>query len=129
MTADERSRFMNNVFAQEVKLLNRLTCPRKFGLIGLLFALPLRLLTVFLVRELSERIAFSAKERHGNEYLRPVQRSASDLRDDRGLTGASVKPPNYAEEVRRIAEQLQRDVQDIDAVDRKLGTALKTTAL
>ena len=77
---------MQSVFAPAVTLLNRLTYPRKFGLIGLLFALPLGLVTFFLVSELNDHIEFSAKEQLGNEYLRPVQQFASDLRDHRGLT-------------------------------------------
>ncbi len=118
---------MKTVFAPAVKLLNRLTYPRKFGLIGLLFALPLGLVTFFLVKELNDRIAFSAKEQLGNEYLRPVQQFASDLRDHRGLTWARADQQNAAEELRRIEEQLQRDVQEIDKVDRKLGETLRTT--
>ncbi len=115
---------MNMVFAPAVKLLNRLTYPRKFGLIGLLFALPLGLVTFFLVRELNDRITFSAKEQLGNEYLRPVQQFASDLRVHRGLTWARAD----SQKLRQIEERLQHDVQEIDAVDRKLGARLKTTS-
>lgn len=63
---------MKMVFAPAVKLLNRLTYPRKFGLIGLLFALPLGLATFFLVSELNDRIKVTEKEHLGNEYLRRV---------------------------------------------------------
>ena len=117
---------MKSVFAPAVKLLNHLTYPRKFGLLGLLSALPLGLVTFFLVGELNDRIAFSAKEQLGNEYLRPVQQFASDLREHRGLTWARADQENSPEELRRVDERLQRDVQDIDAVDRKLGEKLRT---
>ena len=120
---------MKTVFAPAVELLNHLTYPRKFGLIGLLSALPLGLVTFFLVGELNDRIAFSAKEQLGNEYLRPVQQFASDLREHRGLTWARADQENSPEELRRVDERLQRDVQDIDAVDRKLGEKLRTTQL
>ena len=119
---------MKMVFAPAVRLLNRLSYPRKFGLIGLLFALPIGLATFLLVRELNERIRFSAKEQLGNEYLRPVQQFASDLRDHRGLTWARADQPNAAEELKRIEEQLRRDILEIDQVDQKLGQTLRTTA-
>lgn len=117
------------MFAPAVKLLNRLTYPRKFGLIALLFGLPLAMVTLFLVTELNGRIAFSAKERLGTEYLRPVQKFAADLRDRRGLTWNRSGRPNAPEELRRIEEVLSRDVQDIDTVDRRLGARLGTTSL
>ena len=120
---------MKSCFAPAVALMNRLTYPRKFGLIGLLFTLPLGLVTFFLVSELNDRIAFSAKEQLGNEYLRPVQQFASDLRDHRGLTWARADQQNTPEELRRVDERLQRDIQDIDAADRKLGETLRTTPL
>ena len=120
---------MEMVFAPAVKLLNRLTYSRKFGLIGLLFALPLGLITFFLVQELNDRIAFSAKEKLGTKYLHPVQRFATDVRDHRGLTWARADQQNTGEELRRIEVRLQRDIQDIEAVDRKLGESFKTTLL
>ena len=119
---------MKMVFAPAVKLLNRLTYPRKFGLIGLLFALPLGLITFFLVRELNERIAFSARERLGYEYLRPVQQFASDLRDHRGLTWARADQQDAADKLRRIEDRLQHDIQDINAVDLQLRAKLKTSS-
>ncbi|MDZ4684535.1 MAG: PAS domain S-box protein [Planctomycetaceae bacterium] len=120
---------MRMAFAPAVKLLDRLTYPRKFVLIALLFGLPLGMVTLFLVGELNERIAFSAKERLGTEYLRPVEKFAADLRERRGLTWARAGQQNAPEELRRIEELLRRDVQDIDAVDRRLGATLRTTPL
>ncbi len=49
---------MKQGFAPAIRLLNRLTYPRKFGLIALLFGLPLGLAMFFLVNELNHRIAF-----------------------------------------------------------------------
>ena len=120
---------MKTVFTPAVKLLNRLTYPRKFGLIGFLFALPFGLVTFFLVDELNERIAFSVNEQLGNEYLRPVQRFASDLRDHRGLTWPGPDQPGTSTKLQQVENQLRRDIQDIDAVDRKLGARLQTTKL
>lgn len=120
---------MNTVFAPAVSLLNRLSYPRKFGLIGLLFALPLGLVSFFWVSELNHQIAFSAKEQWGNEYLRPIQQLASDLQEHRGLMESSPGQPDHLEVIGRVEERLRRDIQDIDAVDGKLGAMLQTTPL
>lgn len=120
---------MKAVFAPAIRLLNRLTYPRKFGLIALLFGLPLGLATGFLIGELNSRIAFSAKEQLGTEYLRPLQRFATDLRDHRTLTWGRAEHPDSAVELRRVEERLRNDVQEIDAIDARLGELLRTTSL
>ena len=88
-----------------------------------------RISTYFAVTELNNRIAFSAKAHFGHEILRPVQQFASDLRDHRGLTWARADQQNATERLRQIEERLQRDVQEIDTVDRKHGETLRTTTM
>lgn len=117
---------MKIVFAPAVRFLNRLSYPRKFGVIGLLVAIPLSLVSFFLIRELNGRIAFSAKEQLGNEYLRPLQQFAADLRDHRGLTWARGDQQDTAEVLRRVEERLEQDVRAIDEVDLRLQRALGT---
>ncbi|RLS51946.1 MAG: response regulator [Planctomycetota bacterium] len=92
-----------------------------------MFALPLGLVSFFWVRELNHQIAFSAKEQRGNEYLRPVQQLASDLQEHRGLMGGRPRQSGHLEVIRQVEERLRRDIQDIDAVDEKLGSMLQTT--
>lgn len=118
---------MNNVFAPGVRFLNQLKYPRKLGLIGLLSVLPFGLVTFFWVGEVNERIAFSAKEQIGNDYLRLVQQFAADLRAHRGWIWVHRGQQSSQEERLRIEMQLQHDIQDIDAADRKYGAILLTT--
>ena len=120
---------MTSYFTPAVSLMNVLTYPRKFGLIGLLFTLPLGMVSYFLVSTLNDQMAFSAKEQMGIEYLRPVQNFAAILRDHRGLTWARANHPSTAEELRGVEVRLQQAVQEVDAVDRKLGETLRTTQL
>lgn len=120
---------MKSIFSPGVRFLNHLKYPRKLGLIGLLFALPLSLIAFFWIREVNDRIAFSAKEKLGNEYLRPVQRLASNLRDHRGFIWARMDETDTPEELRRIQERLWLDIANIDAADLKLGSTLQTTPL
>ena len=51
--------------APAVALMNRLTYPRKFALISLLFALPLGLVMYLLISEMNDRIEFARKEIQG----------------------------------------------------------------
>ena len=118
---------MNKYFVPAVNLLNRLSYPRKFGLIGLLLALPLGLVTFFLVREINRSIAFSAKEHLGTEYLRHVQQFAADLRDHRGLIWADLVQRSTVDELKQVEVRLKRDIESIDAVDAALGELLQTT--
>ncbi|HSV36118.1 MAG TPA: response regulator [Ramlibacter sp.] len=55
------------------RLMDRLTYPRKFLLIFLLFALPLALTLYLLVGELNSSIRFAEKEIAGVRYLRPLR--------------------------------------------------------
>jgi len=54
-------------------LLDRLTFPRKFALISLLFILPLGVVMYLLLSEINDRIAFARKEVQGLQYLRPLR--------------------------------------------------------
>ncbi|HQZ66685.1 MAG TPA: response regulator [Planctomycetaceae bacterium] len=120
---------MNRVFAPAVRLLNHLKYPHKFGLIGFVFALPLGLLTWFLVSELNERIEFSENEQRGNAYISVVHEFASDLRDHRGLTWSRKGRPETEADLPRVKKQLEDDIERLNVVDRKLGTTLQTTAM
>ena len=67
-----RSR-LQRLLAPAVALMNRLSYPRKFALISLLFVLPLALVMYILLSEIDDRIAFAGKETQGIRYLLPVR--------------------------------------------------------
>ncbi|UNU22256.1 HAMP domain-containing protein [Microcoleus vaginatus PCC 9802] len=56
-----------------IHLMNRLSYPQKFTLIGFLFAIPLTLVMYLLISEINSRVDFAQKEIYGNEYLRPLR--------------------------------------------------------
>ncbi|MEG4573161.1 PP2C family protein-serine/threonine phosphatase [Microcoleus sp. N3A4] len=56
-----------------IHLMNRLSYPQKFSLIGFLFAIPLTLVMYLLISEINSRVDFSQKEIYGNQYLRPLR--------------------------------------------------------
>jgi hypothetical protein len=54
-----------------IHLINLLSYPQKFTLIGFLFAIPLTLVMYLLISEINSRVDFAKKEIYGNQYLRP----------------------------------------------------------
>ena len=73
--------------APAVAVMNRLTYPRKFALISLLFVTPLALVMGLLISEIDAQIGFARKEIQGIRYLRPCANSSStSSRVDRWLT-------------------------------------------
>ncbi|MEG4943372.1 PP2C family protein-serine/threonine phosphatase [Microcoleus sp. F4-D5] len=56
-----------------IHLMNRLSYPQKFTLIGFLFAIPLTLAMYLLISEINSRVNFAQKEIYGNEYLRSLR--------------------------------------------------------
>jgi len=116
---------MRRFFAPAVALMNRLTYPRKFVTIGLLFSLPLALICLFLIHELNNRIAFAQLELLGNEYLRALRHLAEDLQTQRDAScGAeAVRTKILAETSKRVENHIKK----IEATDKRLGALLHTT--
>jgi sigma-B regulation protein RsbU (phosphoserine phosphatase) len=53
-----------------IHLINLLSYPQKFTLIGFLFAIPLTLVMYLLISEINSRVDLAEKEIYGNQYLR-----------------------------------------------------------
>src|SRR4051794_36051881 len=65
------------LFAPAVAVMNRLTYPRKFALVSLLFVTPLALVMGLLISEIDARIEFARKEIQGVRYVRLCADSSS----------------------------------------------------
>jgi signal transduction histidine kinase/DNA-binding response OmpR family regulator len=110
---------MGTIWRPGVAILNRLTYPRKFALISLLFILPLVLVLALLLQELNARVAFAQKERVGTQYLRPLHKLFAHM-----IQSAALKPA--PDELRR---QIDQDFEELAAADRRYGDELQTTPL
>ncbi len=111
------------LLAPAVAVMNRLSYPQKFALISLLFVLPLALVTYYLFSEYHDQITFTEKEVHGVRYLRTVRRLFEHAGQARQLAHAGAGPELAAKHA-----EIDRDLEALEAVDRELGTLLKTTA-
>src|SRR5258705_10682644 len=76
---------MKKVLEPAVHLMNRLRYPQKFALISLLFAIPIAFMMSLWLVELHHRVAFTARERGGLEFVVGVRHVPQPPEVSRGL--------------------------------------------
>ena len=108
--------------------MNRLSYPRKFALISLLFAIPLSWVIYQLNAEMNQSVKFARKELQGIEYLRPLRKLRVEVAESQLLVrqerDASSNPPP---DLSRLHDLIESDFQDLAAVDRRLGPVLEAS--
>lgn len=108
--------------------MNRLTYPRKFALISLLFAIPLALLSTFYLAEVNGKIAFAQKEISGTQYLRSLRGLLEHLFQEQLLAQDFAGGDVAARAPLGMAQaQVDIDLQALAALDARLGKRLGTT--
>jgi len=115
-------------FSPAIRLLNRLTFPRKFTLISLLFALPLALVLIFLNARIQEQIRVAQLEIDGVEYLTPLNELHDALPEARSLATAYLEKQPFAIELYPTRQtELDGSMHKLGEVDARLGDELGTT--
>ena len=104
---------MNTVYAPAIALMNRLTYPKKFVLIGLLFALPLTVALLLLLDNINNTIEFTEKELAGMTYIRPLRTLLENLQNHRGLSVLVRSGGSAADRDKLLAltTQIDRDLE------------------
>ncbi len=107
--------------------MDRLTYPRKFLLIFLLFALPLGMTLYLLVGEINNSMRFAQKEISGARYLRPLRALQEQVARSR-LTAAAYLggQTDQRPEVVRIQASIQGVLKELDKVEASLGGELES---
>lgn len=108
-----------------VMVMNRLTYPAKFAVIAVLFTVPLLLVSLFLTRELNDRIQFARQELHGNEYLRPLRDLMECLQYRRRV---HCRADNTLIRESELQEELHRKIGAVDECNQKLGLRLNVSS-
>ncbi len=117
---------MTSFFAPAVGLMNRLTYPRKFLLISVLFALPLALVTVFLFGEINSSLDIARRQTEGLRYLTAIQplfRTVQEQMEAMVSTGSGDDAE--ARRTKNLAAVTQ-GLAGLEMIDRELGAALRT---
>ena len=109
-----------------IALMHRLKYPQKFGLISLVFILPISLLMYLLFSETQSRIDFTAKEKLGNAYLRPLQQLSRQIPRLQFLNNDALAEEKFADEIDLELAQINRTLQSLEAIDRERGETLQT---
>ncbi|MEG4489833.1 PP2C family protein-serine/threonine phosphatase [Microcoleus sp. D3_18_C4] len=111
-----------------IDLMNRLSYPQKFTLIGFLFAIPLTLVMYLLISEINSRVDFSQKEIYGNQYLRPLRQLREYLPQLQLLNYQPLNTNLSLPDTRADLEaKMDANFQSLANTDRQLGNILMSS--
>jgi hypothetical protein len=111
-----------------IHLMNRLSYPQKFTLIGFLFAMPLTLVMYLLISEINSRVDFAQKEIYGNEYLRPLRQLRENIPKLQQLNYQDLNPYLRRPELSvNLEAKIEENFQSLANADRQLGQTLVST--
>lgn len=120
---------MSKLFNPAIYLMNRLKYPQKFGLISLLFALPLLLTILLLLPEIEPWINFAQKELVGVKYLYPLRTLLEHLPQARELNYAVANASGtttFKEDLLSKQRQLEQDFKVLEQLEQESGSQLST---
>src|SRR4028119_1929300 len=108
-----------------IHLINLLSYPQKFTLIGFLFAIPLTLVMYLLISEINSRVDFAEKEIYGNQYLRPLRQLREYIPKLQLLNYQSLNPNLSNSESRANFEaKIDAKFQSLANTDPQIGKIL-----
>ncbi|MEG5057310.1 PP2C family protein-serine/threonine phosphatase [Microcoleus sp. A2-C5] len=111
-----------------IHLMNRLSYPQKFTLIGFLFAIPLTLVMYLLISEINSRVDFAQKEIYGNQYLRSLRQLREYIPKLQQLNYQGLNP-NFSkpDPSGNLEAKIDANFQSLAKIDRQLGKILFST--
>ena len=117
------------MFAPAVMLMNRLTYPKKFLLVGAVVVAVIALLITELFVHLNDGITAAEKERLGVSYIKPLRTVIDATQKHRGLAAGFLNGDTSVKD-RMLDQQRLMDeaIKAADVVDAKVGKALDTSA-
>jgi sigma-B regulation protein RsbU (phosphoserine phosphatase) len=120
---------MKNLFSPAASLMARLKYPQRFGLITVLFLLPLGIALFMLVSKINHDIDFAQRETDGITYLRPTYALFKHTLNDWLLSQQAYRGLDTNDDaLRQNQTNMDQDFQDLAAVDGRYGAAFGTTA-
>ena len=108
-----------------IHLINLLSYPQKFTLIGFLFAIPLTLVMYLLISEINSRVDFAEKEIYGNQYLHPRRPLREYIPKLLLLNYPSLNPNlSNSESTANFEAKINANFQSLANTDTQLGNIL-----
>ncbi|WP_047249665.1 methyl-accepting chemotaxis protein [Chromobacterium subtsugae] len=112
-----------------VRLMQRLSYPQRFAVIGLVFAIALLYLVYGLYRSNQDNIDSTAKERVGVVYMQPLAAMLAQAQQAQELAvRAALGDTQAGNELPAAAQQLQAGWQALQDSNSRLGTELASDA-
>jgi methyl-accepting chemotaxis protein len=119
---------MEFLFKPAIILMNRLKFIKKFGLIFIISLLPMSLILINLIIQLNSKIEVNNNQMIGLNYNSAIRLLAQHAQQHRGLSSTYLSG-NISVKDQILAKQgeIQKDMENIDSLDNKYGTLLKTS--
>jgi PAS domain-containing protein len=119
---------MKNVFSPALALMARLKYPQRFGLITVLFLLPLGIALFMLVSRINHDIDFAQREIQGTAYMRPANMLFRHTLNDWLLSQQALRGLDTNDEaLKQNQATLDEDFDALTAVDKQYGASFGTT--
>jgi GAF domain-containing protein len=109
-------------------LLNALKYPQKFTIISLLFVLPLFSFYTPVTDMITRADHYGSRELEGTLYLRSLQPLLYNAYRHQFIMTDVARGEASLEQVEELRVQIDKDIQKLDDVESKYGTALKTAS-
>lgn len=114
---------MQNIFYPAQRLMGRMKLAFKFGLIAIVFLVPIIFLGLFFYGEIGSSIDFASGERDGLVYLKP---GAKLLNDVIALQGAaSLKANGQSADVDGASAKVEADFAELEKISAQYGKEFK----
>ncbi|TAK91765.1 MAG: HAMP domain-containing protein [Burkholderiaceae bacterium] len=118
------------IFAPAVGVMDRLTFPKKIGLLGLIFALPMLALTLYLFDRLNESIVFTETEHAGVPLVAGARGVLPLVQAHRGTSqlylNAATRDPALATKLDQIEAQADKALAALESADKQYGASFGT---
>ena len=110
----------------KLNIFRNMGIQNKFLSILIALLIPIFILTYLYVVNINEKIAFSAKERDGVEYVKPLRTIQQFMAQHRGLNNALKTGAKVEDKVAAVKQKLVEAVKVMDEVNARLGVSLKS---
>jgi PAS domain S-box-containing protein len=118
---------VKSFFAPAVGLMNRLTYPRKFLLISLVFTVPLALATVILFNKINASLDIARRQTEGLRYLTAIQPLFRAVQEQtEAMVTTASGDAGEAARVKNLA-QVAEGLATLERAEKALGQVLRTS--
>jgi methyl-accepting chemotaxis protein len=114
------------MFGLTTKLMDRLSYPKKFGLLGGILSLVTFGLIFSIYLSIQEDIQFTSKEQNGLVYIKQLRNLYESLQEYHAMSYSNLVGDKY--DLKQYYEKTNNNIKEMDKIDTAIGSNLKTTS-